>query len=100
MEVKVRVKKADLEKCETQLDLIELVSGEWLKQHLPLKRTYKATKKKCVKVVHELKFDHDYDKDILEGIEECDERAVKMIAKDKGISEDEARRIIEEIQQR
>ena len=37
MEVKVRVKKADLEKCETQLDFIELVSGEWLKQH-PFKR--------------------------------------------------------------
>ena len=37
MEVKVRVKKADLEKCETQLDVIELVSGEWLKQH-PFKR--------------------------------------------------------------
>lgn len=37
MEVKVRVKKADLEKCETQLDFIERVSGEWLKQH-PLKR--------------------------------------------------------------
>ena len=35
MEVKVRVKKADLEKCETQLDVIELVSGEWLKQHPP-----------------------------------------------------------------
>jgi len=38
MKVKVRVKKADLEKCETQLDLIELVSGEWLKQHHPFKR--------------------------------------------------------------
>ena len=38
MEVKVRVKKADLEKCETQLDVIELVSGEWLKQHHPFKR--------------------------------------------------------------
>ena len=38
MEVKVRVKKADIEKCETQLDLIELVSGEWLKQYHPLKR--------------------------------------------------------------
>jgi hypothetical protein len=37
MEVKVIVKKADLEKCETQLDFIELVSGEWLKQH-PFKR--------------------------------------------------------------
>ena len=46
----------------------------------------------------ELKFDHDYYKDILEGIEECNERAVKMIAKDKGISEDEARSIIEELQ--
>ena len=31
MKVKVRVRKADLEKCETQLDFIELVSGEWLK---------------------------------------------------------------------
>ena len=37
MKVKVRVKKADLEKCETQLDVIELVCGEWLKQH-PFKR--------------------------------------------------------------
>ena len=37
MEVKVRVKKADLEKCKTQLDVIELVSGEWLKQH-PFKK--------------------------------------------------------------
>ena len=46
----------------------------------------------------ELKFDHDYYKDMLEGIEECNERAVKMIAKDKGISEDEARSIIEELQ--
>ena len=33
MEVKVRVKKADLEKCNDTLDVIELVSGEWLKQH-------------------------------------------------------------------
>lgn len=48
--------------------------------------------------MNELKFDHDYYKDILEGIEECNERAVKMIAKDKGISEDEARSIIEELQ--
>lgn len=47
----------------------------------------------------ELKFDNDYYKDILEGIEECNERAVKMIAKEKGISEDKARKIIEEIQQ-
>ena len=46
----------------------------------------------------ELKFDNDYYKDILEGIEECNERAVKMIAKDKGISEDKARKIIEKIQ--
>lgn len=46
----------------------------------------------------ELKFDNDYYKDILEGIEECNERAVKMIAKEKGISEDKARKIIEEIQ--
>lgn len=38
VKVKVRVKKADLEKCETQLDVIELVSGEWLKQHHPPKR--------------------------------------------------------------
>ena len=38
MEEKVRVKKADLEKCETQLDFIELVSREWLKQHHPFKR--------------------------------------------------------------
>jgi hypothetical protein len=37
MKVKVKVKKADLEKCETQLDFIELVSSEWLKQH-PFKR--------------------------------------------------------------
>lgn len=50
--------------------------------------------------MNELKFDHDYYKDILEGIEECNEIAVKMIAKDKDISEDEARSIIEEIQQR
>lgn len=48
--------------------------------------------------MNELKFDHDYHKDILEGIEECNERAVKMIAKDKGISEDKARSIIEELQ--
>lgn len=47
---------------------------------------------------NELKFDHDYYNDILEGIEECNKRAVKMIAKDKGISEDEAKSIIEEIQ--
>lgn len=47
----------------------------------------------------ELKFDNDYYKDILEGIEECNERAVKMIAKEKGISEDKARKIIQEIQQ-
>lgn len=47
----------------------------------------------------ELKIDNDYYKDILEGIEECNERAVKMVAKDKGISEDKARKIIEEIQQ-
>lgn len=46
----------------------------------------------------ELKFGNDYYKDILEGIEECNERAVKMIAKEKGISEDKARKIIEEIQ--
>lgn len=46
----------------------------------------------------ELKFDNDYYKDILEGIKECNERAVKMIAKEKGISEDKARKIIEEIQ--
>ena len=32
MKVTVRVKKADLEKCETQLDFIELVSGEYMKQ--------------------------------------------------------------------
>ena len=38
MEVKVRVKKADLEKCKDMLDFIELVSGEWLKQHHPFKR--------------------------------------------------------------
>ena len=38
MEVTVRVKKAELEKCETLLDVIELVSGEWLKQHHPPKR--------------------------------------------------------------
>ena len=48
--------------------------------------------------MRELKFDNDYYKDILEGIEECNERAVKMIAKEKGISEDKARKIIEEIQ--
>ena len=48
--------------------------------------------------MNELKFDHDYYKDILEGIEECNERAVKMIAKDKGISEDEAKSVIEELQ--
>ena len=48
--------------------------------------------------MNELKFDHDYYKDILEGIEECNVRAVKMIAKEKGISEDEARSIIEELQ--
>ena len=47
----------------------------------------------------ELKFDNDYYKDILAGIKECNERAVKMIAKDKGISEDKAHKIIEEIQQ-
>lgn len=47
----------------------------------------------------ELKFDNDYYKDILEGIEQCNKRAVKMVAKDKGISEDKARKIIEEIQQ-
>lgn len=47
----------------------------------------------------ELKFDNDYYKDILEGIDVCNERAVKMIAKEKGISEDKARKIIEEIQQ-
>jgi len=41
---------------------------------------------------------NDYGKDILEGIEECNKRAVKMIAKEKGISEDKARKIIEEIQ--
>lgn len=46
----------------------------------------------------ELKFDNDYYKDIFEGIEECNERAVKMIAKEKGISEDNARKIIEKIQ--
>jgi hypothetical protein len=50
------------------------------------------------KAMRELKFDNDYYKDILEGIEECNERAVKMIAKEKGISEDKARKIIEEIQ--
>ena len=33
MKVKVRVKKADLAKCKDMLDVIELVSGEWLKQH-------------------------------------------------------------------
>ena len=33
MEVKVKVKKSDLEKCKDMLDVIELVSGEWLKQH-------------------------------------------------------------------
>ena len=49
--------------------------------------------------MRELKFDNDYYKDILEGIEECSKRAVKMIAKDKGISEDKARKIIETIQQ-
>lgn len=48
--------------------------------------------------MRELKFDNDYYKDILEGIEECNERAVKMIAKEKDISEDSARKIIEEIQ--
>ena len=48
--------------------------------------------------MRKLKFDNDYYKDILEGIEECNERAVKMIAKEKGISEDKARKIIEEIQ--
>lgn len=37
--------------------------------------------------------------EILAGIKECNERAVKMIAKEKGISEDKAREIIEEIQQ-
>ena len=47
----------------------------------------------------ELKFDKDYYKDILEGIEECNKRAVKMVAKDKGISEDNARKIIEKMQQ-
>ena len=47
----------------------------------------------------ELKFDYDYYKDILEGIEECNKRAVKMVAKDKGISEDNARKIIEKMQQ-
>lgn len=44
--------------------------------------------------MRELKFDNDNYKDILEGIEECNERAVKMIAKEKGISEDKARKII------
>lgn len=48
--------------------------------------------------MEELKFDNDYYKGTLEGIEECNERAVKMIAKDKGISEDEARKVIEDIQ--
>ena len=38
LKVKVRVKKADLEKCKDKIDFIELVSGEWLKQHLPFKR--------------------------------------------------------------
>lgn len=38
-------------------------------------------------------------KQILAGIKECNERAVKMIAKEKGISEDKARKIIEKIQQ-
>ena len=51
------------------------------------------------KAMRELKFDNDYYKDILEGIEECNKRAVKMVAKDKGISEDKARKIIEKIQQ-
>ena len=51
------------------------------------------------KAMMELKFNNDYYKDILEGIEECNERAVKMMAKEKGISEDNARKIIEEIQQ-
>ena len=37
--------------------------------------------------------------EILAAIKECNERAVKMIAKDKGISEDKARKIIEKIQQ-
>ncbi len=46
----------------------------------------------------ELKFDNDYYKDILEGIEECNKRAVKMVAKEKGISEDKARKIIKKIQ--
>ena len=36
--------------------------------------------------------------EILAGIKECNERAVKMIAKEKDISEDSARKIIEEIQ--
>lgn len=49
--------------------------------------------------MRELKFDNDYYKDILEGIEECNKRAVKMVAKDKCISEDKARKIIEKIQQ-
>lgn len=38
MEVKVRVKKADLEKCKDKIDFIQLVSGEWLKQHHPFRR--------------------------------------------------------------
>ena len=38
MEETVRVKKSDLDKCETLLDVIELASGEWLKQHHPPKR--------------------------------------------------------------
>jgi Mn-dependent DtxR family transcriptional regulator len=49
--------------------------------------------------MRELKFDNDYYKDIFEGIEECNKRAVKMIAKEKGISEDSAHKIIKEIQQ-
>ena len=44
MKVKVKVKKADLEKCETQLDFIELVSGEWLKQH-PQKKITRITRR-------------------------------------------------------
>ena len=35
MESEVRVNKADIEKCKDLLDFIELVSGEWLKQHQP-----------------------------------------------------------------
>lgn len=37
--------------------------------------------------------------EILAGIKECNKRAVKMIAKEKGISEDNASKIIEKIQQ-